>query len=525
MQSLCGWYKVQVVKASRYEKSYLINLIRDYVKPYDFEYYNFIKLDGETYSFYVSNFDMAEKLYLSRGRIKTVTSHTLTLVVHANTPYIEVNDALKEKIKLVMAKRYNAQTNALDLSNFHNDPDFRAGDFFVPLDRTNVMSCVCNIIKDNLPQLYALNLSDNKIYYRESLSSLAKVAPQLKILYLANNNIKDLNTVKSMEGLAALEELKLEKNPWAEKFDDESTYTYEVKKVFPKLLKLDNIVLPPPIVFDIEETVSLPKPQGSFLCFPEAGAIARTFLEQYFTLFDTETRDGLKDAYHEKAQYSMNAIMGIGNNAFIEYHVRQGRNLLRQEDPVRQKVLLSVGRTEIVRSLQLFPATKHDLSSFTCDCPIFSPGLIQLTVCGLFEEVRESSLKKKIVRSFNRVFLLIPNGFGGFAIINDQLTITSATVEQYSAALKTLDNKAKTGTGTASSSAAQASTSSSTNEIVVSNELIIKQNMVRTLSQTTGMNLAFSENCLNEVQWDYDKAIAIFNELKANNGIPAEAFV
>jgi hypothetical protein len=49
---------------------------------------------------------------------------------------------------------------------------------------------VCNIINENLPDLFALNLSENKLYYPESLISLAKVIPRVKILYLAHNNIK-----------------------------------------------------------------------------------------------------------------------------------------------------------------------------------------------------------------------------------------------------------------------------------------------------------------------------------------------
>jgi Tap, RNA-binding. len=63
-----GWYKCTVVKSSKYEKSYIINLIKDYAKPYEFEYYNFVKIDVDTYSFFVSNFDLAEKLFLSRGK-------------------------------------------------------------------------------------------------------------------------------------------------------------------------------------------------------------------------------------------------------------------------------------------------------------------------------------------------------------------------------------------------------------------------------------------------------------------------
>jgi hypothetical protein len=119
-----------------------------------------------------------------------------------------------------------------------------------------------------------------------------------------------LATIRTLESLSNLEELRLEKNPWTECFNEQDAYTSEVRKIFPKLLKLDDIQLPPPIVFDLEDNIELPKPQGSFLCHPEARDILRAFLEQYFALFDTESRAGLIDAYHENAQYSLVVTQG-----------------------------------------------------------------------------------------------------------------------------------------------------------------------------------------------------------------------
>uniref|UniRef100_A0A8D8Q7F2 Nuclear RNA export factor 1 n=1 Tax=Cacopsylla melanoneura TaxID=428564 RepID=A0A8D8Q7F2_9HEMI len=511
-----GWYKCTVAKASKYEKNYIINLIKDYVKPYEFEFYNFVKIDGETYSFFVSNFDLAEKMYLSRGRIKTVTNHSLALFVGSGTPYVELNNDTKEKIKLVMAKRYNGENKALDLSKFYADPDFLEANIFAPLDRSNVMTCVCNIIDENLPDLYALNLSENKLYYRESFVSLAKVIPRLKILYLSQNSIKDMHTIRTLESLSHLQEIRLEKNPLSEKFEDKDQYTSELRKLFPKIMRVDDIQLPPPIVFDLEDDIVLPKPQGSFLCNPEARDILRAFLEQYFALFDTDTRSGLIDAYHDNAQYSLVVLQGTGNNALLINLNAHSRNLLRVEEPSRQKSLLSVGKAEIMRALRLLPPTKHDLMSFTCDCPLFTPGLIQFSVCGVYEEITQSKNKPKLIRAFNRAFLLVPRQGGGFAITNDQLFITSATYEQVQKAFSDVTPGVST--------AEQSSSLPTPVAQPVSNEILIKQNMVKALSQATGMNLNFSEKCLTEVQWDYDQAVNIFNALKAKNALPPDAF-
>lgn len=49
----------------------------------------------------------------------------LIIRVNSGMPNIEINNTVKEKIKLTMAKRYNVVNKALDLTKFHNDPDLQ----------------------------------------------------------------------------------------------------------------------------------------------------------------------------------------------------------------------------------------------------------------------------------------------------------------------------------------------------------------------------------------------------------------
>ena len=42
--------------------------------------------------------------------------------VRSSSTPVEITDELKERLKLVMGKRYVQETNALDLSKFHQDP-------------------------------------------------------------------------------------------------------------------------------------------------------------------------------------------------------------------------------------------------------------------------------------------------------------------------------------------------------------------------------------------------------------------
>ena len=115
--------------------------------------------------------------------------YRLFIRVRASCPIVSVDEEFKEKMKLVMAKRYNPHTKALDLTKFHADPDFR--NMFVGLFRTPVMSAALDIIQKNIPDLEALNLSENNITYMESFKNVEQRLPHLKILYLANNSVSN----------------------------------------------------------------------------------------------------------------------------------------------------------------------------------------------------------------------------------------------------------------------------------------------------------------------------------------------
>lgn len=52
-----------------------------------------------------------------------------------------------------------------------------------------------------------------------------------------------------------------------------------------------------------------------------------------------------------------------------------------------------------------------------------------------------------------------------------------------------------------------------------------KQLLVNQLAGETGMNQQFSEKCLSQNHWQYDKAIHAFQCLKDKNSLPQEAFI
>lgn len=78
--------------------------------------------------------------------------------------------------------------------------------------------------------------------------------------------------------------------------------------------------LPPQIGFDIADEGSLPPSAASFLCNSEGQTIVRQFLEQYFALYDKESRQPLLDAYHEQALFSLTASYSCGQQPSSSYN-------------------------------------------------------------------------------------------------------------------------------------------------------------------------------------------------------------
>lgn len=101
----------------------------------------------------------------------------------------------------------------------------------------------------------------------------------------------------------------------------------------------------------------------------------RQFLEQYFLVYDTESRQPLVNAYHPCALFSMTMAHAHGQykkNNWLDWYATDSRNLLRVSDLDRRQNLLQQGQVSIVSFLQELPTTKHDVHGFTVDLTLFT---------------------------------------------------------------------------------------------------------------------------------------------------------
>ena len=102
--------------------------------------------------------------------------------------------------------------------------------------------------------------------------------------------------------------------------------------------------------------------------------------------------------------------------------------------------------------------------------------------------------------------MVVPNN-DGFNIINETLYVSQATDL----------SKRKAFLSQPATSPAPATTSTTVDDNT-------KQSLALSFSQKSGMNPRFSAQCLEENNWDFDKAGQVFSDAKAKGLIPPGAF-
>ncbi|XP_034235573.1 nuclear RNA export factor 1-like [Thrips palmi] len=517
------WYRILIPFGAKYEKKWIVDSLIANIAPATFTPYGY-EAPGRDVIFYVDDHQVATKLKNLYRRISTDDGHKLNILVKGFNHPIKVDDALKEVLKVVMARRFRPDVRSLDLSRFHADPDLH--ERFVPLNQESVLSAVLSLVVEHCPTLHAIDLSHNSIYSLEGVKSLVSKLSHLRILHLANNQMEDVTKLDPLKGLA-VEELLITSNPLCARYTEQGAYVTDVRKRLRKLLKLDEVVLPPPILFD-EETAQLPPSKGSYMCAEQGKDIARQFLEQFYAIYDSPNREPLRDAYHESAMLSMschinsqNRNSGPRDKAMLNAYQTNNRNLKRVTDSDRRLRYLMSGHAEIMKFLCSLPSSQHDPHSFAVDLLLYTPQLIQLCLCGVFRETGASS--NMPVRAFSRSIVIVPQG-QGFCIVNETINITNATSAQADAAFKT-------------SLAPVAPVPAVPAPVVplmpvpvspsvgAPGQDLAKLQMVEHVSNVSGMNLFYSEECLKQNSWNVEHALHAFQLLQKQGTIPNEAFV
>uniref|UniRef100_A0A452DIA3 Nuclear RNA export factor 1 n=1 Tax=Bos taurus TaxID=9913 RepID=A0A452DIA3_BOVIN len=472
-----NWFKITIPYGRKYDKSWLLNVIQSKCSvpftPIEFHYEN------TRAQFFVEDASTASALKAVNYKILDRENHwvLISIIINSSSPPHSVQNELKpeqvEQLKLIMSKRYDGSQQALDLKGLRSDPDLVAQNIDVVLNRRSCMAATLRIIEENIPELLSLNLSNNKLYRLDDLSSIVQKAPNLKILNLSGNELKSERELDKIKGLK-LEELWLDGNTLCDTFRDQSTYISAVRERFPKLLRLDGHELPPPIAFDVEAPTTLPPCKGSYFGTETLKNLVLHFLQQYYAVYDSGDRQRLLDAYHDGACCSLSIPFTPQNPArsnLAEYF-KDSRNVKKLKDPTLRFRLLKHTRLNVVAFLNELPKTQHDINSFVVDI----------------------SAQTSTLLSFTRTFVAVPASNSGLCIVNDELFVRNASADEIQRAF-----------------AMPAPTPSSSPVPTLSPE---QQEMLQAFSTQSGMNLEWSQKCLQDNNWDYTRSAQAFTHLK-----------
>ncbi|XP_034739334.1 nuclear RNA export factor 1 isoform X2 [Etheostoma cragini] len=507
-KSRSGWYKVTIPHGRKYDKKWLLTALQNICSvPYAPVQYH---VDHNRVHFYVDDSSAANALHKCSHKITDTDGYKVEVHINPSAPPSFLLSDLKpehfEHLKQCMAKRFDGSQQALDLNNIRTDPDLVSQNIEVILNRKTNMEAVIKIIEENIPELKGLNLSNNRIHKLDELADLVTKAPNLKTINLSHNELKSDRELDKVKGLK-LVELWLNRNPLCDLFKDQASYISAVRQRFPRLLKLDGHDLPPPIGFDVETPTTIPPCKGSCFGSDEIKVIILRFLQQYYSIYDSGDRQPLLDAYHDGASLSLTTPYSTQNpsrSSLGEYH-KDTRNLKRIKDSTMRFRLLKHTRLNVVAFLNELPKTQHDIASFTVDVNTYTNTLLSFTVSGVFKEVVADGKSRESTMAFSRVFITVPAGNSGVCIVNDQLFIRMATTEEIRRAF-----------------VAPAPTPSSS---PVPTLTAPQQEMLTAFSQKSGMNLEWSQKCLQDNEWDFTRAAQIFTQLKTDGKIPDVAFI
>ncbi|XP_018421083.1 PREDICTED: nuclear RNA export factor 1 [Nanorana parkeri] len=502
-----SWFKITIPYGKKYEKDWLIGLLQTACSlPFSpIGYY----CDHSRAHFFVEDAAVAKALKQISRTFTDRENFKVTILTQPSQPpaqarEMQMTEEENTHFKLCMQKRYDGAQQALDMSSLRSDPDLVTNKVDIILNRKSCMQSMLQIIEENVPELLSLDLSNNKLYKLDHMTDIHLKAPNLKILNLSNNVLrseKDLDKVKGLK----LEILYLDGNPLCDNFRDQNTYISNMRERFPKLLRLDGHELPPPITFDVETPTTLPPCKGSYLATDNIKVIVLRFLQQYYAIYDGEDRQGLLNVYHDEACCSLSIPAVSGQNparSSLGDYFTNSRNLKRLRDPSLRFKLLKHKRLNVVSFLNELPKTQHDLNSFVVDVTAQATTLLCFVVNGVFKVEGQSS---DPVRAFTRVFIAVPGTEGLLLLVNDQQFIRNASTDEIRKAFAT-----------------PAPTPSSSPVPVLAP---VPQDMVQAFSQHSGMNLEWSQKCLQDNGWDWEQSVQIFMRLKAEGKIPDIAFI
>ncbi|KAF5342152.1 hypothetical protein D9611_001419 [Ephemerocybe angulata] len=483
-----------------------------------------------------------------------------------------------ESWREVVRKRWDVESQFLNLESLIDDELVKKYDLTPPGvggGSAREAAVIFKLASELKPPVRTLSLANNKLV-GEHLQYLAKYLPKLANLSLQNNNLrnwKDLDSISARrDKLVHLRELVLLGNPVREleyKHDRIDRYKHELTRRFSSLELLDSEPVAQ-ISFDVPQSsgaVRVKKPDAT--TFPTEmkpsfvagvdGNLVSNFCVRFFEVFDTQ-RSTLMDVYDPQATFSFSVNTTIPERARVQgllyskefpnqrdlkwntWLASGSRNLNRISGGLDKNLkALHVGSEDVIKTFEGLPATKHDIGGpperFCLDAypvPLGTGTGLLLAVHGQFAEV-----ESKGVRSFDRTFVLAPAPAGSRAkangwdvvIVSDQWSIRAySSCEAWKAGPLLVQAPPKERVVKPPTQQAQQAQQAPVSADPIIQSISTEQQsqlamipepqrqLVIDVMKRTNLNVKFAVDCLLNNDWNVDRALVNFEQVKATLG-------
>ncbi|OAA54769.1 mRNA export factor mex67 [Niveomyces insectorum RCEF 264] len=428
----------------------------------------------------------------------------------------------KSQLQKVLGARYNTQTKLLDLSRLGEDPVLIGMGYLEDKDRAEktfkVLMAICDetfpTAEAKREAVLSVTLANNNIDWVGQVFDLAETFPDLKNLDLSGNQFKHLKSLNRWRGrFRHLETLLMTGNPVE---TEDPNFVTELLQWFPKLMNLSGVQVRTPEQVAAEEAAKAaarPAPIAQYGSdFRDSSGISEAFLTQFMQLYDTDRAQAAALFYDGASEFSLSVTTHTprehGDAPVLPWaaYLRYSRNLTKITSRSARLQRLVKGAAMIKELWNTLPQTRHpnlqtELHKYIVDCHALSglqdptgqspagvDGLL-LSLHGEFEEI-DPPTSKTGLRSFTRTFVLgpaLPGGPTPFRVVSDMLSLRAhqPIPEQSSMPASEQDQR---------------------------------QALITQLSTATNMTPQYAEMCLAEVGWNFDAAVAKFQELRPNLG-------
>ncbi|KAI1799835.1 NTF2-like protein [Daldinia bambusicola] len=453
---------------------------------------------------------------------------------------LEVKDALRN----VLSLRYDGGAKLLNLSALGEDAGLNQMGFFSgeskPEKLFRALMAVCDGLfktpQEKRDAVASVSLAGNNIDDVLQIMSLAETFPDLINLDLSRNHFKDLKGLQKWRyRLRKLETLLLNENPIEAA---NPNYTTELTNWFPRLQNLSGIQVRTPEQVAAMEAATRPTPIPQHGAdFRDINGVGEGFVKEFVSMYDVDRQNLAAKYYDNESTFSIAVINSSphpqnsqppGWGAYIKFS--RNHNKITHTSTRIQR--LFVGTNLIQGAWQQLPPTRHpdllaEFNKYIVDChpvhglpdpsgasPVGVDGMI-ITIHGEFED-QEPGTMKTAKRSFSRTFILGPGapGRNPIRVISDMLSVRAFNPPPGSTPEAAAQPVVQPITQPAAQPVAQP---------VVQQSTDLQQQMVIELCNRTGMTPEYSKFCLDGANWNFDQALVMFNEKRAQ--LPANAFV